>query len=212
MASIASVGAAAAVVTAVINGSSVPVTGEAGVDVRVAIESTAFIGWARTLDPALAVSAVHVQSVDMFGRRVGFLKFKCDAEHHGKPIPGIVFARGGSVAVLVLLRAADGAGPCVRAMRLRIPCMRAHSTYASPVCRYVLLVRQPRLPIGARAFPEIPAGMIDDSGSFAGVAAREMEEETGLRLEARDAHMDVPCGRPIRRMHIHMRRRATSRT
>lgn len=29
---------------------------------------------------------------------------------------------------------------------------------------------------------EVPAGMIDDSGSFAGAAAKEIEEETGLKV------------------------------
>jgi ADP-sugar diphosphatase len=43
-----------------------------------------------------------------------------------------------------------------------------------------ILTIQPRVPAGSLAFAEIPAGMLDDSGSFAGGAAREIEEETGL--------------------------------
>lgn len=41
---------------------------------------------------------------------------------------------------------------------------------------------QPRIPAGSLAFPEIPAGMLDDSGSFAGGAAKEIQEETGLSV------------------------------
>ena len=42
---------------------------------------------------------------------------------------------------------------------------------------------QPRIPAGSLAFAELPAGMLDDeSGTFAGGAAREIEEETGLKV------------------------------
>jgi 8-oxo-dGTP pyrophosphatase MutT (NUDIX family) len=41
---------------------------------------------------------------------------------------------------------------------------------------------QPRIPAGSLAFPEIPAGMLDDSGTFAGGAAKEIYEETGLSI------------------------------
>jgi len=33
-------------------------------------------------------------------------------------------------------------------------------------------------------FVELPAGMLDDSGTFSGAAAKEIEEETGLEIEA----------------------------
>jgi 8-oxo-dGTP pyrophosphatase MutT (NUDIX family) len=41
---------------------------------------------------------------------------------------------------------------------------------------------QPRIPAGSLEFPEIPAGMLDDSGTFAGRAASEIYEETGLSI------------------------------
>ena len=41
---------------------------------------------------------------------------------------------------------------------------------------------QPRIPAGSLAFPEIPAGMLDGSGNFAGGAAKEIYEETGLSV------------------------------
>ena len=52
--------------------------------------------------------------------------------------------------------------------------------------RVALCCRQPRLPIGAASFLEIPAGMLDGSGSFAGVAAKEMAEETGVEEEVEE--------------------------
>lgn len=41
---------------------------------------------------------------------------------------------------------------------------------------------QPRIPAGSLNFAEIPAGMLDDSGTFAGGAAKEIHEETGLLI------------------------------
>lgn len=46
--------------------------------------------------------------------------------------------------------------------------------------KYVILTVQPRIAAGSLAFAEVPAGMLDDAGSFSGGAAREIEEETGL--------------------------------
>lgn len=41
---------------------------------------------------------------------------------------------------------------------------------------------QPRIPAGTLKFAEIPAGMLDNSGTFAGGAAKEIHEETGLSI------------------------------
>lgn len=69
-------------------------------------------------------------------------------------VPGIVFLRGGAVGVLVIL---DCEGE-----------------------EYTILTKQARVPIGDSQLPEIPAGMLDGSGNFKGVAASELEEEVGL--------------------------------
>lgn len=50
--------------------------------------------------------------------------------------------------------------------------------------KHVILTLQPRIPAGSLSFPELPAGMLDDSGSFAGGAAKEIAEETGLEISA----------------------------
>lgn len=48
---------------------------------------------------------------------------------------------------------------------------------------YVLLTVQPRIPAGSMGFVELPAGMIDGDSNFAGVAAREIEEELGMVIK-----------------------------
>lgn len=50
--------------------------------------------------------------------------------------------------------------------------------------RYALLTVQPRIPAGSLAFAELPAGMVDEGGSFAGTAAQEIREELGLEIPA----------------------------
>lgn len=48
--------------------------------------------------------------------------------------------------------------------------------------RYVVLTVQPRVPVGSLGFVELPAGMVDDAGSFKGAAAKEIEEELGISI------------------------------
>jgi ADP-sugar diphosphatase len=48
--------------------------------------------------------------------------------------------------------------------------------------KYVILTVQPRIPAGSLCFSELPAGMLDDAGTFSGGAAKEIEEETGLKI------------------------------
>ena len=47
----------------------------------------------------------------------------------------------------------------------------------------MLLTLQPRVPAGSLALAELPAGMVDDSGTFSGAAAKEIKEEIGLEIE-----------------------------
>lgn len=64
--------------------------------------------------------------------------------------------------------------------------------------KQVILTFQPRIPAGSLSFPELPAGMLDDSGSFAGGAAKEIVEETGLEIPASDltnmTKLGIPAG------------------
>jgi len=106
----------------------------------------------------LNLTKVHFQSVDMFGHHIGFVKFKSEVLKDGKYVPGIVFMRGPSVAILTIL-----------------------------ICEgkeYALTTVQARVPI-SKLFLEIPAGMLDD-GTFMGKAACEMQEETGIVVKIED--------------------------
>jgi len=111
--------------------------------------------------------SISVQSVDRFGGgRLGFLKFKADVRtDDDQKLPASVFMRGGSVAMLLILKPDDA---------------------KSDDEEVAILANQPRVPAGSFSFIEIPAGMLDDSGTFSGAAAKEIEEETGLTIEEKD--------------------------
>lgn len=147
--------------------------------IKLSIESIPFKDWLANLQNQtnLIVNSLTFQSVDMFGPRVGFIKFKADVLKvvikeekaadgrvtqikENKPIPNIVFMRGGSVAILVILRSKETGK------------------------EYTILTKQARFPAGIDMFGEIPAGMLDGNGDFKGVAAKEMEEETGLHIKS----------------------------
>lgn len=51
---------------------------------------------------------------------------------------------------------------------------------------HAILTVQARIAAGSLSFAELPAGMIDDSGTFGGAAAKEIQEETGLEIFSDD--------------------------
>ena len=115
-------------------------------------------------DNAYALRSVTIQSFDLFGGgRVGFLKLTADVSNaSGEKLPAAALLRGPSVAMLTMLipdDVDDGSDE-----------------------RYVVLTVQPRVPAGSLGFVELPAGMVDDAGSFKGAAAKEMEEELGITI------------------------------
>ncbi|KAJ4806409.1 hypothetical protein LUZ62_018975 [Rhynchospora pubera] len=135
-----------------------------------AIDCSLFKQWLKNMhgekgiltNERISLIQVQIQGVDMFGSRVGFLKFKADIidKETGAKIPGIVFSRGPAVAMLILLESGG-------------------QTYA-------VLTEQVRVPVG-KFILELPAGMLDDDqGDFVGTAVREVEEETGLKLKVED--------------------------
>ncbi|KAI9840862.1 MAG: hypothetical protein M1838_003872 [Thelocarpon superellum] len=141
----------------------------------------AFTRWLSTLQHSLSLQAsqpghpfhpspyhlrkITVQSVDRFGgKRLGFVKLQAEVTNaDGEKLPGSVFLRGGSVGMMVILQPDD---------------VSQHSEKD----KYVLLTMQPRVPAGSLSMIELPAGMIDDSGTFAGAAAKEIQEEIGLEI------------------------------
>lgn len=146
----------------VINGVVVPVSAipqTPPLDIAAATSSTVFTKWCQNVDPRFSLTSIQFQSIDYFGPRVGFVKFICSGSFQGKPVPGVVFGRGSAVGILAVLTC-EGE-------------------------RWVVCCRQPRLPVG-RHMLELPAGMMDDAGSFVGVAAKEMQEETGIEINEGD--------------------------
>ncbi len=138
---------------------SVPVYAEgtaAGLTEAQLLSFKPFTAWVDGMNPELYVESITVTDVHWFGPRIGFLTIKSVTRlmGDGPALPGIAFLRGGSVAVLVVLRC-EGR-------------------------KYVLLVKQPRVPVGRCALVELPAGMLDGDGNFAGVAAKEMREEAHI--------------------------------
>jgi ADP-sugar diphosphatase len=149
-----------AIITAV---SGIPVTAEPGVDLAVATTAKQFTNWLASVDlTKFTIKSVHFQSVDMFGAtKVGFVKFRATVvDKNDRPVNGIVFARGGAVAVLALFEC-EG---------------KTH----------VVVTVQPRVPVGKFDFVEICAGMLDGSGNFGGVAAKELKEELDIELSEDD--------------------------
>ncbi|EPS34643.1 hypothetical protein POX_a00385 [Penicillium oxalicum] len=141
----------------------------------------AFKTWLSTLQESLArqsdsshpfhedpyhLRQIDIQAIDRFGGgRLGFIKMKAEVSNgRGEKLPGSVFLRGGSVGMLLILQPDD------------LPSSEEEGKLA-------LLTVQARVPAGSLTFTEIPAGMLDDSGTFAGGAAKEIEEETGLKVK-----------------------------
>lgn len=140
----------------------------------------AFNTWITTLKSSLArqmeaehpfhndpytLRSITIQSVDYFGpTRIGFIKLSAVVRNgKNEKLPGIVFLRGGSVAILMILRPND-----------------------SKTERWVIMAEQPRIPVGSLTFMEIPAGMLDNEGTFVGAAAKQIAAETGLEIKTHD--------------------------
>ncbi|KAF7533725.1 hypothetical protein G7054_g6843 [Neopestalotiopsis clavispora] len=143
----------------------------------------AFDNWTRSLQHNLALqqdpnhsfhqypyrlTKVEIQSVDKFetkaGTKIGFVKLKADVisdKPKAPPLPGIVFLRGGSVAMLMILKPTDSMDE-----------------------KWVVMTEQPRIPSGSLAFREIPAGMLEKGKSFAGNAAKRFWRR--LQAEAQE--------------------------
>ena len=124
-----------------------------------AVASRIFNDWLKRLDPRFGVNSIVITNVDFRStpsvENILFIRLRVKASAF--PHEQIVELRGGAVAMLVHLRCSDEG---------RI---------------YTVLVKQPRIATGNLEFVEIPAGMID-GGSFLGAAAREIEEELGMKF------------------------------
>lgn len=75
---------------------------------------------------------------------------------------------------------------------------------------YALLTVQPRIATGSLGFVELPAGMMDDEDNFAGVAAREIQEELGLVIKQEELTSLTDKVAEIRRAREQHDRKTTS--
>jgi ADP-sugar diphosphatase len=127
-------------------------------------EHAAFKGWIEKTSRVFRLTDIIIQGVDMFNPvKLGFIKFKASVTRrdNGVSLPGVVFLRGGSVGIIVVLECEETGQ------------------------KYTLLTKQGRVPIGQELL-EIPAGMLDGSGNFGGTAAKELKEETGISISTGD--------------------------
>ncbi|KAF8429296.1 hypothetical protein EV426DRAFT_631296 [Tirmania nivea] len=120
------------------------------------------------------LKSIKVNHINYFGSgekaRIGFVSMDAEIKNSaGESLPGVVFLRGGAVAVLVIVeedeREGEGEGEGNRE-------------------QWTILTSQPRIPVGALRFLEIPAGMIDSAGKVTGKAAAEIKEELGITIDA----------------------------
>jgi ADP-sugar diphosphatase len=147
--------------TVTINGIIVPIFADPLINLGLVTNFIPFKTWISNVDPSININKIVIQSVDMFGPRIGFMKYQVFGNVNGIPLPGVVFSRGNSVAVLPVLKLKD-----------------------TPL-RYVICTEQYRMPAGKKMI-EIPAGMMDNDDNFVGVAAKEMTEETGIIMNKTD--------------------------
>jgi len=123
----------------------------------------AFKTWIEGLDPRMDLQLVEVQSVDKFGPSVGFVKFKADVDFHSHGhkhhLPGVVFMRGLSVSVLVVM------------------------TERTSNSKYAIIVTQPRVAIGKAEFSEIPSGILQDGSPSMVFVRNLLASEVGIEVE-----------------------------
>ena len=126
-----------------------------------------------------SLRSVTIQSYDIFGgKRLGFLKLTASVTNSaGEHLPGAALLRGPTVAMLVILIPDD--------IEEQTPSSTSSSN-SSEEEKYVVLTVQPRVAAGSLSFTELPAGMVDDAGTFKGAAAKEIEEELNITIHEDD--------------------------
>jgi len=108
---------------------------------------------------------IKIHHVTKFGpSRIRFMTVEAIMRRSSDPekptsLDRTVFLRGGSVAVLMILRPKEAKNE-----------------------RYVVMTEQPRIGACGMSFLEIPAGMMDESNNVIGKAMQEIKEETGFTI------------------------------
>jgi 8-oxo-dGTP pyrophosphatase MutT (NUDIX family) len=134
---------------------------------QVVCRAPKFLNWLDNFQlDKFNLKSILLTDVDFFGSfknpdNLGFLKFKCEVYNKlGEPLDGIVFLRGDSAAVLIIVTDEQNR-------------------------QFVMLTEQPRIPTGGYK-EEIVAGMFDvKTGTTAlnDVLKKEIKEETGLDVD-----------------------------
>jgi ADP-sugar diphosphatase len=128
----------------------------------------AFKNWSSQLSTQFGseLKGITIMDVFPFGpaktARAGFVIANANVSRAGKSVPGFAFIRGNAVAVLVILQDRETKK------------------------EYVATVVQPRVPGAKKMYEEIPAGMMDASNDVGGTAAKELEEELGLKIHGKE--------------------------
>jgi len=135
--------------------------------------SAAFNGWYTKTQETFGANFTSVNILEIYPfvnetKPIGFVMVDAtittkDKKNTTVRIPGAALLRGGAVAILMIAVSAS-----------------------DPTKKFVINTVQARAPGSKPAYEEIPAGMIDGSKDFKGVAAKEMEEETGLTMNERE--------------------------
>ena len=121
-------------------------------------------------DGSIVYESIEILNAYMFGKKVGFLFMNVTGYYvEGevkKQIPGAVFLRGNSCAVLVWYRKNDE--------------------------KYVVLINQFRMAANSCIW-EVPAGMMDDDNNAKGKMFDELYEETGIDVNnSKNEMVQVP--------------------
>jgi len=129
-------------------------------DVNLVAQSSQMKNWLKRMDKRFVIKQILVQAVDKrYDGGLLFAKLRADVvDHNGNLMHGALFMRGDAVAMLIILKSNDK--------------------------KWVVLTSQPRFPAGVYESIEIPAGMMDDKGDFVSTAAKEIEEEVGIKVNA----------------------------
>ncbi|KAK9451699.1 uncharacterized protein V1518DRAFT_409284 [Limtongia smithiae] len=142
-------------------------------------------GYGSTDPPSYyELKKINITSADFFGSKkdkLGFLKLDALVENDkGNRLPGIVFLRGQSVSILVLLYPSEQ------------PDTDNLEDLDDSQAQVVLVV-QPRVPGATMAMVEIPAGMYDandasssEGGTLKYTAQRELKEECGIEITPKE--------------------------
>ncbi|MBF0860195.1 NUDIX domain-containing protein [Gluconobacter sp. LMG 31484] len=117
-----------------------------------------FLEWISKTRTHFDLHSVFVRDVLMFGSCVGFVVVEADAWNNGAKMPCFAVLRDATVSIMPVV-----------------------SVKEAPAEKYVILVREARLPAG-QMVTALPAGVIDDETAEI-AAIRELQEETGLHLK-----------------------------